>query len=90
MTDVKDGEDDDGKCKIQVIPLSLYHRDTTRVQMPAKMFPHLKLSCWLFMGPTFGFDTKQRNSLLIKLVLYYNKNKTPTILLIVKYEKIRL
>jgi hypothetical protein len=27
-------------------------RDKTRVQMPAKMFPHLKLICWLFMGPT--------------------------------------
>ncbi len=31
------------------------HRDKTRVQIPAKMFPHLKL-CWLFMGPTLGFD----------------------------------
>jgi hypothetical protein len=40
------------------------HRDTTRVQMPAKMFPHLKLLCWLFMGPTLGFDTKLRNSFL--------------------------
>ncbi len=26
------------------------HRDKTRVQMPVKMFPHLKLLCWLFMG----------------------------------------
>jgi hypothetical protein len=32
------------------------HRDKTRVQTPAKMFPHLKLLCWLFMGPTLGFD----------------------------------
>ncbi len=40
----------------------LKHRDKTRVQMPAKMFPHLKLLCLLFMGPTLGFDTKQRNS----------------------------
>jgi hypothetical protein len=30
------------------------HRDKTRVQMPAKMFLHLKLLCWLFMGPTLG------------------------------------
>jgi hypothetical protein len=30
--------------------------------MPAKMFPHLKLLCCLFMGPTLGFNTKQRNS----------------------------
>ncbi len=44
------------------------HRDTTRVQMLAKMFPHLKLLCWLCMGPTLGFDTKQRNSFLIKFV----------------------
>jgi hypothetical protein len=36
-----------------------YHRDKARVQMPAKMFPRLKLLCWLFMGPTLGFDTKQ-------------------------------
>jgi len=27
-----------------------------------KMFPRLKLLCWLFMGPTLGFDAKQRNS----------------------------
>jgi hypothetical protein len=27
------------------------HRHKTRVQMPAKMFPQLKLLCWLFMGP---------------------------------------
>jgi hypothetical protein len=38
------------------------HRDKTRVQTPAIMFPHLKLLCQLFMGPTLGFDTKQRNS----------------------------
>ncbi len=37
------------------------HRDKTRMQMFTKMFPHLKLLCWLFMGPTLCFDTKQRN-----------------------------
>jgi hypothetical protein len=37
------------------------HRDKTRVQMAAEMFPHFNLLCGLFMGPTFGFDTKQRN-----------------------------
>ncbi len=42
------------------------HKHKTRVQMPAKMFPHLKLLCLLVMGPTLGFDTKQRNSFLIK------------------------
>jgi hypothetical protein len=34
------------------------HRDKTRVL--SKMFPHLKLLCLLFMGPTLGFDTKQK------------------------------
>jgi hypothetical protein len=37
-----------------------------------------------------GFDTKQRNSFLIKLGVYYNKGKILTILFIVKYEKITL
>ncbi len=68
----------------------LNHRDKTRMQMAAKMFPHLKLLCWLFMGPTLGFDTKQRNSFLIKFCVFYNKNKILTILLIVRYEKITL
>jgi hypothetical protein len=60
------------------------------VQMPAKMFPHLKLLCLLFMGPTLGFDTKQRNSFLIKFGFFYNKSKILTILFIVKYETITL
>jgi hypothetical protein len=64
------------------------HRDETRVQRLAKMFPHLKLLCLLFMGPTLGFDTKQRNGFLIKFGVFYNKNKILTILFIVKYEKI--
>jgi hypothetical protein len=59
--------------------------------MPAKMFPHLKLLCWLFMGSTFGFDTKQRNNFLIKRGdFFYNKSKILTILFMVKYEKITL
>ncbi len=41
---------------------ALTHRDRTRVQMLAKIFPHLKVKCLLFMGPTFGFDTKPKNS----------------------------
>ncbi len=65
---------------------ALLHRDTTRVQMPAKIFPHLKLLCWLFMGPALGFDAKQTNSFLIKFGVFYNKNKILTILFIVKYE----
>ncbi len=39
--------------------LDQLHREKTRVPMPAKMFPHLKLLCCLFMGPALGFDTKQ-------------------------------
>jgi hypothetical protein len=65
-------------------------RDKTRVQMPAKMFPHLKLLCLLFMGSTLGFVTKQRNSFLIEFGVFYSKNKILTILVIVKYDKIKL
>jgi hypothetical protein len=41
------------------------------------------------MGRTLGFDTKLKNSFLIKFV-FYNKNKILTLLFIVKYEKITL
>ncbi len=55
-----------------------------------KMFHHLKLLCLLFMGPTLGFDTKQRNSFLIKFGVFYHKSKIRTVLFIVKYDKITL
>jgi hypothetical protein len=42
------------------------------------------------MGPTLRFDTKQRNSFLIKFGVFYNKNKILTIIFMVKYEKITL
>jgi hypothetical protein len=59
--------------------------------MLAKMFPHLKLLCLLFMGPTLIFDMKQRNSFFIKFGgFFYNKSKILTILFIVKYEIITL
>jgi hypothetical protein len=58
--------------------------------MPAKMFPHLKLLCLLFMGPTLGFDTKQRNSFFIKFGAFCNKSKILTILFKVKYVEITL
>ncbi len=48
--------------------------------MPAKMFPHLELSCWTFMGPALGFDTKQRNSFLIKFGVFYNKKDSDNII----------
>ncbi len=51
------------------------HRDKTRVQRPAKMFPQLKLLCLLLMGPTLGFDTKQRNSFLIKFGGFFTIKK---------------
>jgi hypothetical protein len=51
------------------------HRDMTRVQMAAKIFPHLKLLGWQFMGPTLGFDAEQRNSFLIKFGGFYDKSK---------------
>ncbi len=42
-------------------------------------------------GPTLDFDTKQRNSFLIKFgVFFYNKNKSLTKLFMVKYEEITL
>jgi hypothetical protein len=52
------------------VRLGKKHRDKTRVQMPTKMFPHLKLLCLLFMGPILGFDTKKRSSFLSNLVLF--------------------
>jgi hypothetical protein len=42
----------------------------TRVQMPTKIFPHLKVKCLLFMGPALGFDTKQRNSFSTKFGVF--------------------
>jgi hypothetical protein len=53
-------------------PRACQHRDKARVQMPAKKLPQLKVKCKLFMGPTLGFDTKQRNSFLIKFSVFYN------------------
>jgi hypothetical protein len=50
-------------------------RDKTRVQMPAKMFPHLKLLCWLFMRSTLGFDTKQRNSFLFEFGVFLQQKQ---------------
>jgi hypothetical protein len=41
-------------------------------------------------GPHSWFDIKQRSSFLIKFGVFYNKSKIPTILFIVKYEKITL
>jgi len=48
------------------------HRDKTRVQMPAKIFPHLKVKCQLFMGPTLGFDKSKETVFSSNLVFFYN------------------
>jgi hypothetical protein len=58
--------------------------------MPAKIFPHLKVKSLLFMGPTLGFDTEQRNSFLIKFGGFLQLNKILTKLFIANYVKITL
>ncbi len=58
--------------------------------IPAKMFLHLKLLCLLFMGPTLGFDTKQKNSFLIKFGVFLQKQDSDNIIFIAKYENITL
>ncbi len=59
--------------------------------MPAKMFPCLKLLRRQFMGPTLGFDTKQRNSFLNQIwCVFLQQKQDSAILFIVKYEKITL
>ncbi len=68
-------------ANLQINCNSYSHRDKTRVQMPAKMSPHLKLLCWLFMGPTLGFDTKLRKSFLIKFGVFYNKKQYSDIII---------
>jgi hypothetical protein len=55
---------------VVVLGCGCNHRDKTRVKMAATMFPRLKLLCWLFIGPTLGFDTKQRNSFLVKFGVF--------------------
>jgi hypothetical protein len=57
--------------------------------MPAKSFPHLKLFCWLFMGPLLVLTQSKETVFLIKFGgFFYNKSKILTILFIIKYEKI--
>ena len=63
------------------------YRDKPRVCTPAKNVSTFEINIFyyfLFMGPTLGFDTKQRNSFLM---FFYNKSKILSILFIVKYEK---
>ncbi len=66
------------------------HRDKTRVQMAAKMFPHLKLLCLLFMCPSWFWHKAKKQFLDQIWCFFYNKSKILKILFIVKYEKITL
>jgi hypothetical protein len=54
--------------------IGMDHRDKAKLQTPTKMFPYLKLLCWLFMSPTLGFATLQRNSFLILFFLKDSDN----------------
>ncbi len=66
------------------------HRDKTRVQMPAKIFPHLKLMLAVY-GPHSWFCHKAKKHFLDKILMFfYNNNKILTILFTVKYEKITI
>jgi hypothetical protein len=58
--------------------------------MAAKMFPHLKLLCWPFMGPLLVLTQSKETVFLIQFGVFYDKSKILTILFIVKYEKITL
>ncbi len=70
-----------GLFNSSILTIRQKHRDTTREQMPAKMFPHLKLLCWLFMSPIFGFDSKQRNISLIKFGVFFYKKEDSDIII---------
>ncbi len=67
----------------QLVLKTVNHRDKTRVQMPAKMFPHLKLLCWVFMGPLLVLTQSKETVFWSNLVFFNNKSKILTILLIV-------
>jgi hypothetical protein len=68
------------------------HRDKTKSADACKNVSSFEIIMFAVHGPpTLGFDTKQRNSFLIKFgVFFYNKNRILTILFKVKYEKITL
>ncbi len=63
------------------------HRDKTKVQMPARMFPHLKILCWLFMGPTLGVDTKQRNTFFDQYGVFLQLKQDSDNIILVENEK---
>jgi len=48
--------------------------------MPAKMFPHLKLLCWLFMGPTIGLKHEAKKHFLIKSGVFLQQKDSDNII----------
>jgi hypothetical protein len=47
------------------------HRDKTRVRMPEKNVKSFEINMLAVYGPTLGYDTKQRNSFLIKFGVFF-------------------
>jgi hypothetical protein len=71
--------------------VGLDHRDKTRVQMAAKMFPHFEVIMLAVYCSQFLVLTQSKETVfVIKFGIFYNTNKILTILVIVKYEKITL
>ncbi len=51
------------------------HRDKTRVQMPAKIFPHLKVKSSLFMGPLLVLTQSKETVFGSNLVFFTIKTR---------------
>jgi hypothetical protein len=43
--------------------------------MPAKIFPHLKLLRWLFMGLTLGFGQHSKETLFLSNLVFFLQYK---------------
>jgi len=68
-----------------------FHREKTRVQMPAKNVSSFEIIIFAVYGPHSWFWHKAKKQFLIKFGgFFYNKSKILTVLFIVKYEKITL
>jgi hypothetical protein len=66
-----------------LVTFQLSHRDKTRVQMPAKIFPGLLV----VYGLHSWFWHKAKEQFFIKFGVFYNKNKILTIFFIVNMRK---
>ncbi len=58
--------------------------------MPAKMFSHLKLLRWLFMGPTLGFDQHSKETLFYQIWCFLQYKQDSDKIIHSKYENITL